>query len=796
MNKHQNQTTLLPTDFNQKLDSAFASGLGDSGQHDVAESTLLELLQNRARLFGDQCAYRYLWEDGSQTEITYRELDRQARAVAASLQATMTPGDRALLVFAPGLEFMTAFLGCVYAGVVAVPATYPKPNRPAPRIASIAEDSGATVALTTRQTLHTLDRSRLTGPLQGIQWIAVDTASQQPPALWQPPKLEARDLAFLQYTSGSTSDPKGVMVTHQNLMHNLEMIRRGFRLQPAHKDNESGRGVFWLPPYHDMGLIGGILEPLYVGACSILMSPAAFLQRPERWLKAISDWDATVSGAPNFAYDLCVRRISDQRCQDLQLDLSHWRIAFCGAEPIHPETLRRFVKTFAPYGFREDAFYPCYGLAEATLLAAGGNGPAPPTFLRIRRSKLQQQNIAIASGAEHEDSQELVGCGQSLPGQELAVVHPSTRTVCPEGHVGEIWIRGANVASGYWNCPEASNKTFQAHLSTTGTHLSTTGTHLPTTGSGPFMRSGDLGFLYHNTLYVTGRQNDLLIIRGRNHHPHDIELTAQLAHPALSPSAGAAFSAELHGEESLVVVQEVDRAHRKADFDEVIRRIRREVTDEHSVEPQAIVLIRQASIPRTTSGKVQRGLCRQQFLQNKLKILAKWLRHPTPTGPQGGGATNSSTIDRLCWDPLPDELLEMAKSSRLEQQRFAERIETQLLQWLQQQCQVPETQLDANRPFAEFGVDSLAAMELSGTLEDWLSVKIPTIVAWQYPTPATLATYLAGVTSANGAEPKQQPEATEKTENAFGRLLAEIENMSEHEVEISLALNPDNQHVD
>ena len=287
------------------------------------------------------------------------------------------------------------------------------------------------------------------------------------------------------------------------------------------------------------------------------------------------------------------------------------------------------------------------------------------------------------------------------------------------------------------------------------------GPSLSATEDGPFLRSGDLGFLNQNTLYVTGRQNDLLIIRGRNHHPHDIELTAGLAHPALLPSAGAVFSVEQHGEESLVVVQEIDRAHRKADFDEVIRKIRREVTDEHSLEPRAIVLIRQASLPRTTSGKVQRGLCRQRYLQDELKVVARWERHLAAEVQKRNGSPAPSTMRPLPWHPLSDEVLEKAKSSRIEQQRFAEQIETQLLQWLQHHCQVPDTELNGDKPFAEFGVDSLAAMELSGELENWLRIKIPTIVAWQYPTPTTLATYLARLTSANGTDPEQQPESME-----------------------------------
>ena len=377
-------------------------------------------------------------EDGSESSLTYSQLDRRVRVIAAEVQRNAYVGQRVLLVYPAGLEFISAFLGCIYAGVLAVPSTHPKPRRPMPRIATIAEDSNAALALTTSQTLSTLDWSLLPASLQEVKWLPSDEIHGVTADNWRDPGVTEDDLAFLQYTSGSTSEPKGVMISHRNLMSNLEMIHRAFGIESSANTHVAGVGVSWLPPYHDMGLIGGILESIYAGGVSILMSPASFLKRPERWLRAISENRASISGAPNFAYELCLQKIRPEARR--QLDLSSWRVAFCGAEPVQAETLSKFAETFASCGFRKEAFFPCYGLAETTLLAAGGSCHDPPAIFSVNRSRLRKEAVAEPSNGK-EDAQLLVSCGRPVAQEQLAIVDPTTRLTCPPGKVGEIWVR-------------------------------------------------------------------------------------------------------------------------------------------------------------------------------------------------------------------------------------------------------------------------------------------------------------------------------------------------------------------
>ncbi len=569
-------------------------------------ATLLDLLQSRAEAYGDRTANVFCRDDGERALLSYAQLARRARAIAAQLQQNVPPGERVLLVFPPGLDFIAGFFGCLYAGVLAVPATYPKPRRPMPRLTAIAHDCRPAAVLTTAQTLSTIELARSAPELAGLQWIAVDDVPDAAEHDWRPPPVTRDSLAFLQYTSGSTSDPKGVMVSHGNLIYNLEMIRRGFGFGESVPAESCG--VFWLPSYHDMGLIGGILEPLYIGGQSVLMSPASFLQRPLRWLQMMSEYRATTSGAPNFAYELCVQKTTPE--QRRQLDLSSWQVAFCGAEPIRPSTLRAFAEAFGPCGFREDAFYPCYGLAEATLIVSGGRGPGRPTIKTVARAQLAQHRVVDAS-ADGDDALPLVGCGEALLEQDVAIVDPHTRRRCGQGQVGEIWIAGPAVARGYWNREHEGAATFDARLADDA-------------AGAAYLRSGDLGFIADGQLYVTGRRKDVIIIRGRNHYPQDLERTAEQAHPALCRSGGAVFALDGQDEEQLVVVHEVDRQFRDSDFDQVIRAVRREIVREHDVDPHAVVLIRQTDLPRTTSGKVQRQFCRQRYLDGDLKTLARW----------------------------------------------------------------------------------------------------------------------------------------------------------------------------
>lgn len=548
-------------------------------------STLVELLHRRATDRPNDTACIFL-VDGEEEEdrITYGELDRRARAIAASLQAIGPEGERALLLYPPGIDYITAFFGCLYAGMVAVPVYPPEPtrlNRSLPRLQAIEKNAGASIVLTISMILGMVDAIfELAPDLKVPKWLATDNLEAGLQDRWKASKLSPQTLAFLQYTSGSTGDPKGVMLTHENLLYNEEIIKNAF----SHSDQSIVLG--WLPPYHDMGLIGIILQPLYLGVPCILMSPLAFLQHPIRWLKAMSRYKATTSGAPNFAYDLCVRKVSSKEREGL--DLSHWDLAFSGAEPVRAETIERFSEHFKPCGFRREAFYPCYGLAEATLIVSGGLKTKAPIVESFKNGNF------------------MVGCGKTLGDQRIEIVNPETCIPCAPGEEGEIWVSGKSIAQGYWRHPEETQRTF--------------GATLKDTGEGPFLRTGDLGFLKDGELFVTGRIKDIIIIRGQNLYPHDIELTAERSHPSLRPGCGAAFSVESDGEERLVIVHEVD-TRQPVDLASLIKNVRRAVAENHQVHVHEIVLIEPRSLPKTSSGKIQRRTCRENFLSGTLSVV-------------------------------------------------------------------------------------------------------------------------------------------------------------------------------
>ncbi|MEQ8790733.1 MAG: AMP-binding protein [Pirellulaceae bacterium] len=750
--------------------------------------TLVDLLMQQADRCGDRRAFTFLADDDRESTISYRELDRRARSIAVHLARFAEPGQRALLVYPTGIEFIAAFFGCVYAGVLPVPATFPKPRRPMPRPTAIASDCDATLALTTAASLATLDLS-LSPQLQGLNWIATDdelgvarrtnghrhgvgggVARDESATgdLWRPPAVDANDLCFLQYTSGSTSEPKGVMVSHANLLANMELILFGNGVRRLPGENPGRTGVFWIPAYHDMGLICGILGAVYEGGHSVLMTPTSFLKRPLRWLQTIEKYRAEVSGAPNFAYELCVRKTTPHERE--ALDLSSWRVAFCSAEPVRPETLEQFATSFADGGFSSDAFYPCYGLAEATLLAAGNEGPGRPVVKHICRSALAEHRWLEAdenSGAgDAGDSNglhvRLVGCGGELLDQQLAIVDPHTHLQINGGSIGEIWIKGPCVAQGYWGRREETQRIFRARLADTG--------------DGPYLRTGDLGILHQGQLFVTGRVKDVIIIRGRNHYPHDIEHTVEAAHPALLHGAGCAFAVESDTREQLVVVHEIDRHYRDADLDEVIRAMRAAIAEEHDLELAAAVLIRQASLPRTTSGKTQRNLCRELFQSGSLKTLAVWRPSTVEQRDKPAHIVDDARISPLPRHgrPLEDDEID----------RLAERIEEWLLEWLIERAGVPGDDVARDRPFAEYGLDSLTAVELSQELEDWLGVHLSSVIAWKYPTPVTLARYLAREAGGASTAAEHVPGALRKRNAGdFLRILSEVESMSDADVQ-------------
>jgi acyl-CoA synthetase (AMP-forming)/AMP-acid ligase II len=582
-------------------------------------STLIEALRWRALQQPEHRTYTYLLDGETEADhLTYAALDCQARAIGALLQSCGASGERALLLYPTGLEFIAAFFGCLYAGVIAVPLPPPntaQPQRTLPRLLAITKDAGPSLALTTSLILSKVERLFAQAPeLQAMHWLATDNVTSSPAHEWQDPKASSATLALLQYTSGSTAVPKGVMVSHGNLLHNSAYLAQALELTP---DSAS---VTWLPAFHDMGLSNGIIQPLYTAGRCFLMPPQSFLQWPVRWLQAISRYRATVSGGPNFAYELCARRITPEQRETL--DLSSWVAAYNGAEPVRADTLKRFAESFAPCGFRPSFSYPCYGLAEATLIVSGGLLRDEPIFCTTRTVSLEKNQVVEAS-EQQQNVRTFVGCGRAQLNTKIVIVDPESLTRCAPDEVGEIWVSSPSVAQGYWNRPEETERTFRAYLADTG--------------EGPFLRTEDLGFLKDGELFVTGRLKDLIIIGGRNLYPHDIELTVEQSHPAIRPGCCAAFSVDVADEERLIVTAEVERRYQAADrypqdgearsypkarplldVEAVVRSIRRAVAEEHDVRVYTVVLLRTGRIPKTPSGKVQRRACQARFLDGTL----------------------------------------------------------------------------------------------------------------------------------------------------------------------------------
>lgn len=588
------------------MNTCYESNIEDT-KHNF--SSFIDVLSYRAKKQPARQAYTFLKSGETEAQKwTYKELHLHSQAIAASLQSLNSSGERALLLYEPGLDFIAAFFGCLYAGVIAVPAYPPRRNQNSSRLQAIATDAQVKIVLTSESLLHNLQTSCNQGGLEisGLHWLATDSLNSNLAHAWQPQQIHSNTLAFLQYTSGSTGNPKGVMVSHGQLLANSALIHRLF----GHTTNS--QGLIWLPPYHDMGLIGGILQPLYGGFPVALMASVDFLQKPMRWLQAITRYKATTSGAPNFAYDLCLRKVTPE--QLASLDLSSWEVAFTGAEPIRAETLEQFSATFAPCGFRKEAFYPCYGMAETTLIVSGGEKTALPIACNVEGAALEENRIVKPNNAQ-KDIRTFIGCGQTPPEHQVIIVNPKSLTLCSPSQVGEIWVAGPSVAQGYWNCAEETEKTFHAYLADTG--------------EGPFLRTGDLGFLLSGEMFITGRLKDVIIIRGQNHYPQDIELTVENSHLSLRPSCGAAFAINFKGSERLVVVQEVERSYlRKLNVQEVIGSIRKAVVAQHGLQVFATVLLRTGSIPKTSSGKIRRQACRAAFLGGTLDVVEDWNENP------------------------------------------------------------------------------------------------------------------------------------------------------------------------
>jgi acyl-CoA synthetase (AMP-forming)/AMP-acid ligase II len=577
------------------------------------QSTMTALLRWRALNQPDRRAYTFL-ENGEEegASWTYADLDLRARAIAAWLQEAGAGGGRALLLYQPGLEFMAAFFGCLYAGVAGIPAPPPRLNKTSTRLSSIIKDSEPAAVLTNsslRQGLETF-----LAAMPGAEGVSVAATEELPLELaerWREPEIDGETHAFFQYTSGSTTTPKGVMVTHSNILNNSADIDAGW----AHTDESVI--VSWLPHFHDMGLIYGVLQAVYRGIPSYLMAPAYFVQRPYRWLNAISRFGGTHTAAPNFAYDLCTRKITPELRDTL--DLSRWEVAVNGAEPVHRHTLVEFSEYFAPTGFRAETFCPGYGLAEATLKVAASRNGEPPVYSSVDAGALGRGRVEeLPEG--HPSARWVVGCGRPMMDTKVRIVDPETLEACPPDAVGEIWVAGRSVARGYWQRPEENERSFKARIAGTG--------------EGPFLRTGDLGFLKDGHVYVASRIKDLIIIDGNNHYPQDIELTVETSHPALRRGCSAAFGVEVDGEELLVVAAELEQRYRAggeagtgarptaALLEEVARAVRRAVAEQHELSIHDFVLLVAGTIPKTSSGKIQRHASKAGYLNGTLEVVS------------------------------------------------------------------------------------------------------------------------------------------------------------------------------
>lgn len=574
-------------------------------------TTLIDLLRLRASQTPHNHAYTFLIDGKKATSpLTYAELDRQSRAIAALLQQYQARGERALLLYPQSLEVIAAFCGCLYAGVIAIPVPPPESGRlkrTLPRLRAIVKDANAKFALTTAGIFDLINNFKSEFPeFDQMNWIDTAKVDLSLADDWQDPNIDKDELAYLQYTSGSTSTPKGVMLSHFNLMHHARYLQRACGYEPDSVTHT------WMPYFHDYGLVEGIMVPLYNGTPCYLMSPFSFIKRPIQWLHNITKYGVTHSQAPNFAYDLCIRRVKDKDIP--QLNLSCWQAAGNAAEPINPRVMADFVETFAPCGFSWETFAPAFGLAEYTLLVSSKPKGTAPVLVCLDSSALERDKIVEANPDQDQGVRIMPSCGQLVCETQVAIVRPDTLTRCASDEVGEIWVSDPSMSQGYWQRPQETQETF--------------GAYLKDTGEGPFLRTGDLGFLKDGELYITGRMKDLIIIRGTNHYPQDIEWTVQHLNSVFRPDYGAAFSITDQGEEKLVVVQEIERRSSDLDTEKLLADIRQEIAEEHEIFTHAIVLAKSGTILKTASGKIQRRACRQNFLNGTINIIAAWSENP------------------------------------------------------------------------------------------------------------------------------------------------------------------------
>ncbi|MGD9547405.1 MAG: SDR family NAD(P)-dependent oxidoreductase [Candidatus Krumholzibacteriia bacterium] len=677
-------------------------GLEDFRDYPQRWSNLIEALRYRMETQGDRVCHLYLADGKDEADsLTFASLYENARTIGAWIQQNGLAGKPILLMYPPGLDFIRAFYGCQFGGAIAVPAYPPRSKRADTRIDAIVQDAMA-AAVFTNAAAQEATQAQMEA--SGLAVTVTDTLESDTGA-WRDPGLDHDSVALLQYTSGSTKAPKGVMVTHGNLLHNVQSIA-------FHGDMSirTTMGV-WIPFFHDMGLVSGVAIPIITGGDCIVMAPAAFLQKPVRWLQAIGKYGVESSPAPNFAFDLCVEMVTPEECAEL--DLSNWRVAWNGAEPIRAATLYEFVEKFRSSGLQPGTLSPCYGMAETTLCVSSSGFLKPFRTVFASRKDLEQNRLVLTADLG-EASVELASSGFISRDQEVRIVDPATLEACPPEVIGEVWVKGPSVARGYWKRPEETEETFGARIAGTG--------------EGPFLRTGDLGFLHKDEIYVTGRLKDLIIISGRNVYPQDVEYVTTQSHPALQPNSCAALALEIDGHETLAVMAEINRMHRKdLDQDEVFQAIRSAISEEFDVAVQTIGLVSPYQVPKTSSGKIARQICKRMYLAGELGLMGEWKAetHLVEDGPAAGGLQSR-----------------LSEGSARERKRF-------LVKFLQETVAkilgLPEKPAPS-LGFASMGVDSMMAVRLAKRLQAELGpdVNLPATLLFDRPNIAELADFLEG----------------------------------------------------
>jgi len=636
---------------------------------------LVKMLQFRSSSQNSETACILLEDGFTEKEVrTFGEIDLRAKSVGASLQKLGKKGDPVLLLFPTGIDFIIGLFGCFYAGMIAIPAYPPRKNKVNERFHSILNNSEAQIILTNDllfKNINTyLESKSLDSQINVLNYNEIEPECSKD---WIDPEIDSDDLAILQYTSGSTGEPNGVMVSHANILYNCEFIYQSYDL------SQKSTLVNWLPNFHDMGLIGCVIEPIYGGFKNVMIPPNVFLQNPQTWLNAISKYKGTTAGGPNFCFDFCLERIPEEKRKGI--DLSSLTVFWTGAETIRKTSIEEFTNDFRDSQFRKHQFFPCYGLAEATLIVTGGKLDKEPVYLKLNRKAIEVNSIEPATQA-HSETENYVGCGFPWINTTVYIVDPKTHQKCNKNEIGEIWVSGPAVAQGYWNNPQLTNQVFNAHIKNSN--------------EGPFLRTGDLGFVREDQLFVTGRLKELIIVNGKNYYPQDIENIMHHSHDALRINAGAAFSVEWENKERLVVINEINRTFiQDLNADEVINSIRKAIFEEYDILPYSIILIKTGSLMKTTSGKIKRRASKEAFLDDKLVKLAEW--------------------QMPIIDPNQDQHEYLSTNS----------LKDWLIDWISFNIGLQKSQIDPDIAITNYGLDSLMLVQLERDVNKTFNVSWP-----------------------------------------------------------------------